>query len=103
MEQQLEKIRDTQREAWNKSSVGWKKWDTMVMDFLHPMNDAIIQMLNLKPDDVVLDVATGTGEPALSIAALLKNGRVIATDLSEEMLVIANEKASNLDLTNFET
>jgi len=31
MEAQLEKIREVQKEAWSKSSQGWKKWDEMVM------------------------------------------------------------------------
>jgi len=103
MEQQLEKIRDVQRDAWNKSSSGWKKWDDRMMDFLKPMNKEIIQMLKVKDDDIILDVATGTGEPALTIATLVKSGKVIGTDLSEAMLIVAKEKAEKNTITNFET
>src|ERR1043165_5465564 len=103
MEQQLQKIREVQKDAWNKSSVGWKKWDSMFMGFLKPMSDEMIQMMNIEDDDHILDVATGTGEPGLTIASLLKNGKVTGTDLSEKMLEVASENAVNRGIANFET
>ena len=71
MELEIEQIRDQQKETWNKFSPGWKKWDELTMDFLKPMGDEIIRLLNLKNDDIVLDVAAGTGEPGLTIASHL--------------------------------
>lgn len=103
MEQQLEQIREQQKETWNKFSPGWKKWDTLTMDFLKPMGDEIIQLLNSKGADVVLDVASGTGEPGLTIAAMLTGGKVIITDLAEDMLEIARENATRRGIKNIET
>ncbi|ESU28845.1 methylase involved in ubiquinone/menaquinone biosynthesis [Flavobacterium limnosediminis JC2902] len=103
MEQQLEQIREQQKASWNKFSSGWKKWDDLTMDFLKPMGDEIIQLLNLKSDDIVLDVAAGTGEPGLTIAGKLKDGKVIITDLAEDMLEIARENATLRGITNIET
>lgn len=103
MEQQLELIRDQQRASWNKFSPGWKKWDELFMDFLKPMGDEIIQQLNPENDDVVLDIASGTGEPGLSIAKLVKNGEVVITDLSEGMLEIARQNVISRGLRNVET
>jgi len=103
MEAQLEEIRDQQKAAWNKFSGGWKKWDSLTMDFLKPMGDEIIRLLNLKDDDVVLDVASGTGEPGLTIASSVKKGKVIITDLSEDMLQIAFENARQRGIPNIET
>lgn len=103
MELQLEQIRDQQKELWNKFSPGWKKWDELTMDFLKPMGYEIIRLLNPKDDDVVLDVAAGTGEPGLTIARMLKNGKVISTDLAEGMLEIARENAAKRGIKNFET
>jgi ubiquinone/menaquinone biosynthesis C-methylase UbiE len=77
MEPQLEAIRDQQKASWNKFSPGWKKWDALTMDFLKPMGDEIIRSINPKGEDVVLDIAGGTGEPGLTIATLLKGGKVI--------------------------
>ncbi|MFX1706363.1 class I SAM-dependent methyltransferase [Chitinophaga sp. CC14] len=103
MEQVLEQIRDQQKDAWNKFSPGWKKWDELTMDFLQPMGDEIIRALHLKENDVVLDVAAGTGEPGLTIASKLKNGRVVITDLAEHMLEIARENAARRGIQNVET
>ena len=52
-----------------------------VMNFLKGSGDEIIRHLNLKIQSCVLDVATGTGEPGLSIAAIVKNGKVVGQDL----------------------
>jgi ubiquinone/menaquinone biosynthesis C-methylase UbiE len=103
MEQQFEEIRDQQKASWNKFSQGWKKWDNLTMDFLKPMGDEIIRLLDLKNADIVLDVASGTGEPGLTIATIVKDGKVIMTDLSEEMLEIARENAVKRGIENIET
>ena len=103
MDSQLEKLRDVQKEAWNKSSAGWKKWDEMMMTFLKPMTDEMIHLLRLSCDDIVMDVATGTGEPGLTIASMLTQGKVIGTDLSENMLTVASESAAERGIHNFET
>ncbi len=103
METQLEQIRDQQKESWNKASRGWKKWDGLSMDFLKPMGDEIIRLLAPKGNDVVLDVAAGTGEPGLTIAGMLTGGKVISTYLSEGMLAIADESAAKRGIKNFET
>lgn len=73
------------------------------MDFLKPAGDEIIRQLKIKPDDVMLDVAAGTGEPGLTIAEKLKTGKVISTDLAEGMLETARENAAKRGLKNFET
>lgn len=103
MEVEIEEIRDQQKETWNKFSPGWKKWDELTMDFLKPMGDEIIRLLDLKSDDVVLDVAAGTGEPGLTIASRLNGGKVISTDLAEGMLEITQENAKKRGIKNFET
>lgn len=103
MKQQLEQIREQQKETWNKFSPGWKKWDDLFMDFLGPMGTEIIRLLNPKDKDVVLDVAAGTGEPGLTIASKLKGGKVVITDLAQGMLEIAKENAVRRGIHNIET
>ncbi|TAH41598.1 MAG: methyltransferase domain-containing protein [Bacteroidetes bacterium] len=103
MENQLEQIRDQQKETWNKFAPGWGKWDTWVMNFLKKSGDEIIHQLQLKNNDVVLDVATGTGEPGLSIAGIVKNGKVIGQDLSDKMLALARAHAESRGIKNYET
>lgn len=102
MEAQLVTIREQQREIWNRFSPGWKKWDDLTMNFLKPMGDEIIHLLNPKGTDMVLDVASGTGEPGLTIATKLRGGIVVGTDLSEGMLKVARENAYRRGIKNFE-
>lgn len=103
MEKQLEEIREQQKASWNKFSPGWKKWNDLMMDFLKPVGDEIIRSIDPKGEDVVLDIAAGTGEPGLTIATMLKGGKVIITDLSENMLEIAKENANRRGIKNIET
>jgi ubiquinone/menaquinone biosynthesis C-methylase UbiE len=103
MEHSLTLIRDQQKESWNKFSTGWKNWDNIVMDFLSPMGKEIIRLIHPSGEDIVLDVAAGTGEPGLTIAAMLSGGKVISTDLSEDMLAVAKLKAAAKNIKNFET
>ena len=103
MGKQLEEIREHQRASWNKFSPSWKKWDDLNMSLLKPMGNEIISIINPQGVDVVLDIAAGTGEPGLTIATMLKGGKVIITDLSEDMLEIARENAMKRDIKNIET
>jgi len=103
MGKQLEEIREQQRASWNKFSPSWKKWDDLNMSLLKPMGNEIISIINPQGVDVVLDIAAGTGEPGLTIATMLKGGKVIITDLSEDMLEIARENAMKRDIKNIET
>ncbi|MDQ3016839.1 MAG: class I SAM-dependent methyltransferase, partial [Bacteroidota bacterium] len=73
------------------------------MNFLQPTGEEIINMLHLKDHDVVLDVATGTGEPGLTIASRYPKNKVIGTDLSEDMLAVAQENAMLRGIPNFYT
>ncbi len=103
MEQVLEQIRDNQKESWNKFSPGWKKWDIQTMEFLKPISDEMIQSLSIQTDETILDIASGTGEPALTLAKMAIDGKVIMTDLSEGMLEVAREKAAQQNSSNVET
>lgn len=103
MTTQFELIRQQQKDSWNKISSGWKKWDEMTMDFLKPMGDEIIRVLQPSGEDIVLDIAAGTGEPGLTIATMLSGGKVYVTDIAENMVEIARENAVRRGIENVET
>ncbi len=71
-------------------------------NFLKPMGDEIIRELKLKDTDVVLDVAAGTGEPGLTIAGIVKNGKVVISDLADGMLDVARDHAGARGIRNVE-
>ena len=63
--------------------------------FLQLCARSLVEGAALKPDDRVLDVATGTGVVALTSAALVgSGGRVVGVDLSADMLAQAQKKLS---------
>jgi len=98
-----DEIRDFQRARWAKLSASWEKWDSIIMAQLGPIGAAIIERLDLAEDQQHLDIAAGTGEPGLSIAKLLPQGRVVLTDLAAEMLDVATRRARAQGITNIET
>jgi ubiquinone/menaquinone biosynthesis C-methylase UbiE len=66
-----------------------------------PLTELIVREARIEPNLRVLDVASGTGEPAISIATLLNGtGEVVATDISTEPLKIAEGRAQQRNLTN---
>lgn len=99
---QADAIREQQRETWDRFSVGWTKWDDLVLRMLEPVASEMIESLELREDGQHLDIASGTGEPGLSIAAHLPKGRVVLTDLSAGMLATASANAQARGLTNVE-
>jgi SAM-dependent methyltransferase len=98
-----DEIRDAQRATWAGLSAGWEKWDSVIMDQLGPVGAAIIEGLGITDGQQHLDIASGTGEPGLSIAKLSPKGRVVLTDLVPEMLDIASRRAKAQGIANIET
>ena len=96
-------MRDQQQATWNKFSAGWKKWDELVLAWIGPVRDALLDDARLRPTSEVLDVASGTGEPGLSAAARCPQGTVTITDLAENMLRVAEENAARRGLRNVAT
>lgn len=57
-----------------------------------------------KPGMQILDVATGTGEPAITLAGLVgPTGKVVAFDQSSDLLEVARKRAAERSLTSLET
>jgi len=96
----IKELREQQRQSWNKFSPGWSKWNNLLMNALGVLGDEMLKVIS--PDlDNVLDVATGTGEPALSYAKQNPNSKIIGVDLSEGMVKIAQEHAKLRGISNY--
>jgi SAM-dependent methyltransferase len=50
--------------------------------------DKLVQLLNLKPTDVVADIGAGTGYFSFRMSPLVPQGKVYAQDIQEEMLAV---------------
>lgn len=97
-----DEVREQQRSTWNRFSAGWGKWDHLVLPMLEPIGVEMVRMLSIRDGDGVmhLDVASGTGEPGLTIAAAMPRGRVVLTDLAGDMLEIAKQAAAARSIDN---
>ena len=98
-----DEVRDQQRAAWAGLSAGWEKWDEIILDQLGPVTTAMVGHLAIAETHRHLDIASGTGEPGLTIARLAPNGSVVLTDLAPEMVQIAERRAAALGVTNVES
>ena len=94
-----EYYREYTRTTWNESAEAYVR----LMRTLEPFRTDLLTGLQLTPGEAVLDLGTGPGEPAMTIAhALGPNGRVVGVDLSEKMIDIATRVARSRGLSNVE-
>jgi ubiquinone/menaquinone biosynthesis C-methylase UbiE len=78
-----------------------QKWRRQSAAMGNDMTLAIVAAACVQPGIRVLDIACGTGEPAISLAtALAGGGEVVGVDISPAPLKIAEERAIQRSLTN---
>jgi SAM-dependent methyltransferase len=79
-----------------------EKWKAKSAAMGQPVTDALVDYAQPAPGMQVLDLASGTGEPAISLASRVgEHGHVTALDLSAGLLEIAAQRAQARGLTNF--
>ena len=67
------------------------------------VTQAIVQLAAARVGMQVLDLACGTGEPAISLASQVgSQGRVIGIDINAELLEVARDRAQQRGLSNIE-
>jgi SAM-dependent methyltransferase len=80
------------------------KWKAKSAAMGKAVTEALVEYAQARPGMRVLDLASGTGEPAISIAMRVgSQGHVTALDLSADLLEIANDRAQQRSLQNFST
>ncbi len=82
--------------------VASEKWKAKSAAMGQPATDALVAYANPAPGMQVVDLASGTGEPAISMALRVgPHGHVTALDLSADLLEIARQRAQARGLENF--
>jgi ubiquinone/menaquinone biosynthesis C-methylase UbiE len=91
------------RGEWTDAAPLWQKWNHKFAIQTRAATDLVVRGAEVAHGMTVLDLASGTGEPALSLAkALGPQGRVVATDLVPEMLEFAKENAAAQRISNID-
>ena len=86
---------------WAERATFWEKNAPKGKSVTDDLNQLLIELTGIKPGDNVLDIASGSGEPAISIALKTGHkGRVTALDAHPEMLAGARTRAETLHLKN---
>lgn len=99
----IDDIKERERNSWASAAAGWGRRDELLRKGAAPVTERMLTLAEIAPGHQVLDIASGTGEPAISIArAVADNGKVIGTDLADEMLTYARSKATSEGLDNIE-
>jgi SAM-dependent methyltransferase len=90
-------------ETWGSSYrlIAAEKWRAKSAAMGRPLTEALVEYVQPRPGMQVLDLASGTGEPAISLAARIgPQGHVTALDLSADLLEIARNRARHRGLRN---
>jgi ubiquinone/menaquinone biosynthesis C-methylase UbiE len=86
---------------WSESAPYWEKHREIIREMFAPVTQALLEDAEIATGQLVLDVATGPGEPALSIADLVgPEGKVFGVDAVPEMVEAARREANRRGLHN---
>lgn len=79
----------------------WLKWFEVIERGATALSQRMIELAAIEAADRVLDIGTGSGEPALTAAVRLgAEGRVCAIDRDPEMIAIAASRAGLAGISN---
>ena len=92
-----------QKALWSAAALGWERWGDWFDRNSGNLAGWLCDGAGLKPGHTALDLACGAGQPSATAAERVRpGGRVIATDLSPDMVAVTNRKAKALGLDNLE-
>ena len=94
-----EQIKEATTAVFNKIAEGYEHPYSRYFPFAA---DKILFLLKPKRGDKILDIATGTGMVATTLAKAIEPGRVHAIDLSEGMLAQLEKSTDKLGISNID-
>jgi SAM-dependent methyltransferase len=98
-----DELKDRQRQHWNSVADGWAARLAWMERQFSPALQWFESAVGWGPGMRLLDVACGSGLPALTAASRVQpGGSVVATDISPEMLAAASRQARAAGLRNVE-
>jgi SAM-dependent methyltransferase len=88
-------------DGWSGSAPYWEKHREIIRQMFAPVTQALIEDALIGSRHAVLDIATGPGEPALTVAALVgPEGKVFGIDPVQEMVAAARRATDHLGFRN---
>src|SRR5262245_25677435 len=97
---------EDQQGLWQspEAAEAWRRNAATRMQVLGPATERMLVLANIGEGCQVLDIAAGTGDQTILAAQRVgPRGRIVATDISPDMLAVAAEQAQQAGLTNITT
>jgi len=88
-------------DQWSGSAPFWEKHRDLIRLMYGPVTGALVEATGIGLGHTVLDVGTGTGEPALTVAGVVgPEGNVVGVDPVPAMVAAAGRAADKLGIDN---
>ena len=95
--------REASLQSWEAAAPGWARHQRLVREWTAPVAQWLVQALELRGGERVLELAAGLGETGMLAAEIVAPvGTVTISDQAEAMLDGARERAAELGLANVE-
>jgi ubiquinone/menaquinone biosynthesis C-methylase UbiE len=90
-------------DIWERMAASWEDDRRWVWESSRGVGEWLVDALDPKPGETVLELACGVGDTGLATAARLgPSGRLISTDFSSRMVAAARRRAEELGVPNVE-
>jgi ubiquinone/menaquinone biosynthesis C-methylase UbiE len=101
MEPKLDEARERSRSVWDAMAPGWETGRQDLWEFSRPVSEWLIERLDPRPGQTILDLAAGLGETGFLAARCVgETGRVLITDFAPRMVAAARRRAAEFGVTN---
>jgi 2-polyprenyl-3-methyl-5-hydroxy-6-metoxy-1,4-benzoquinol methylase len=96
-------IKEQQKKEWGEAAEGWRKNHERLREVSAPVTRAMLDLAGLAVGHRVLDIACGSGIPAIPAAQMVgPTGFVLATDQAPEMVEVARDNAKKEGVGNID-
>ena len=93
--------RQESRSRWGASAKAWEAHAEQMRRDTMPVSSWMVDALGPQPGDTLLELAAGPGETGFLAAELIRpGGTLISSDISPEMLSVAQRRAQTLGVDN---
>jgi SAM-dependent methyltransferase len=91
------------RATWDEMATGWETEREPQWAASRPVGAWLVEKLEPKPGDTVLELAAGIGDTGFMAARLIgETGHLISTDFAPRMVAAARRRAAELGISNAE-
>jgi ubiquinone/menaquinone biosynthesis C-methylase UbiE len=98
-----EDYREASLKMWEGMAEGWERRRAALWDRTRPVGQWLVDALDPKPGETILELAAGLGDSGFEAAARVQpDGRLITTDFSPSMVEAARRHADEVDISNAE-